>query len=637
MTDLVTIAPDALAKVPGPSDDSWALIWRPGGPLTKIEWRKLLAKLVAADAAVSTYAVLSASLLFDEGKTALVHSDPDPLKNGWYRKTGASGGGAWVQFEQLAMTVRADAMAALAAAQAARDLAGHYANDAADVDVPGGAAGERGAKYWAQTVAGLVKRVRKSTGLAGFVDQFGRIAAQVRANGQFEVQELVRPTGQKVYAQLDQALADSTAALAAAAAAGISANKQALVTAIRNGYDVRPYLAGDAAAPTITVGANNAASTISGAVAVEEDSGKFQYFGGVPYRPSNFPASLYYRFRAAASGYTDGTNTTVAYSDGQYEVEFRHNGTALELMIEGSGGGYPSWLIVDGRATSTFTVVNNTGGIYPVRVEFATAALRTIRLVCGNAGFGGVRVANAAEISNSAITAPIAMSLGDSFWGGAGESLAGERMASHMARALGFNLYNGGVGSTGVVQQKGANNSLGQPLRNYVWQPRLDLFCNPAALIGFVPGSGNDNAVAGSEWPAGAATLEEAVFINCCTIADAWFAVNGGKPLIFLGPTTVSGHPTHQQAKNRDAMHQAALVNYKRGGRFVDLMQPTMIPYGTSAATFNTGAPGQTGGADGLTGVYTWTDGAHSSPAGHRYRGRAMAHLVRQSILAEWY
>lgn len=58
----------------------------------------------------------------------------------------------------------------LAAMQLVRDqagqnaiLAGHYANDATDTDVPGGAAGERGAKFWALQAASSLARFLSGT------------------------------------------------------------------------------------------------------------------------------------------------------------------------------------------------------------------------------------------------------------------------------------------------------------------------------------------------------------------------------------------------------------------------------------------------------------------------------------------
>ncbi|MCW1985604.1 UNVERIFIED_ORG: hypothetical protein M2348_001336 [Sphingomonas sp. R1F5B] len=56
-----------------------------------------------------------------------------------------SGGQAKVLLGENTAEAKANALVASTAAT----LAGHYANDALDIDVPGGAAGERGAKYWA--------------------------------------------------------------------------------------------------------------------------------------------------------------------------------------------------------------------------------------------------------------------------------------------------------------------------------------------------------------------------------------------------------------------------------------------------------------------------------------------------------
>lgn len=102
-----TVNPDQLPEIAAIPPDLHTIVFSPGGPLQKLPYDMLLAKLISAETVKVDEDALQADLAHDEHKVALVHNDPDPLKNGWWRKTGASGAGNWVQFEQLAMSVSA--------------------------------------------------------------------------------------------------------------------------------------------------------------------------------------------------------------------------------------------------------------------------------------------------------------------------------------------------------------------------------------------------------------------------------------------------------------------------------------------------------------------------------------------------
>src|SRR6185369_12142767 len=82
-----------------------------------------------------------------------------------YIKVGASGTGSWtlttilhtvisgLAASSVAAQVTSQVNPQVATATAAATLAGHYANDSTNVDVPGGTAGDRGAKYWSTQAA----------------------------------------------------------------------------------------------------------------------------------------------------------------------------------------------------------------------------------------------------------------------------------------------------------------------------------------------------------------------------------------------------------------------------------------------------------------------------------------------------
>lgn len=150
MTDLQTISPDDLPPVTAATDETQALVFQPGGVLAKMPFSALLARLVRTDLAKGTSGALAADLAHIVDSVALVFDDPDPIKNGWWRKLGASGAGSWVQFDTLSSSAKdlAEAAAALAAVWAEGTL-------------PGGA-GTKSAKEWATDAAGSVGSLQAS-------------------------------------------------------------------------------------------------------------------------------------------------------------------------------------------------------------------------------------------------------------------------------------------------------------------------------------------------------------------------------------------------------------------------------------------------------------------------------------------
>lgn len=121
-------APDQLAQRSAPTDDTFAVVFGPGGPLQKMPIGQLLAKLVATDLCKASKALLDADLAHAADSVALVFNDPTAIQNGWYRKTGASGAGAWSQFEVLTKAVRDEVLAARDAAITAGVAAESSAN-----------------------------------------------------------------------------------------------------------------------------------------------------------------------------------------------------------------------------------------------------------------------------------------------------------------------------------------------------------------------------------------------------------------------------------------------------------------------------------------------------------------------------
>lgn len=123
MTDIVTVNPDDLAERTTATADLFALVCSSGGPVQRLAFDKLLAKLIATNLCKDTEALLQADLAHDADAVALVSNDPTALLNGWWRKTGVSGAGNWVQFEELSRAVRLAAEDAAALAEDWADVA----------------------------------------------------------------------------------------------------------------------------------------------------------------------------------------------------------------------------------------------------------------------------------------------------------------------------------------------------------------------------------------------------------------------------------------------------------------------------------------------------------------------------------
>ena len=107
--DLQTINPDQLSVASAVAADAFVLVQTPGGPLQRIPHSALLSKLIATDLVKPDEGTLLEDLDWDADKVALVDNDPNTLKNGWYRKSGASGTGTWTLFELLAKSAREQA------------------------------------------------------------------------------------------------------------------------------------------------------------------------------------------------------------------------------------------------------------------------------------------------------------------------------------------------------------------------------------------------------------------------------------------------------------------------------------------------------------------------------------------------
>lgn len=105
------------------SPDALTVVQEPGGVAQQLAIRQLLGRLISTDESSETEEDLQDLLDYPANSIGLVFADADPAKNGWYRKTGASGAGNWVQFEKLSDYAAARITGLVTAAEAARTAA----------------------------------------------------------------------------------------------------------------------------------------------------------------------------------------------------------------------------------------------------------------------------------------------------------------------------------------------------------------------------------------------------------------------------------------------------------------------------------------------------------------------------------
>lgn len=97
---------DQLPLLATVSPEARMLVSEPGGAQGAIPIKSLMGKLISTETAAATVADLAPQLDYEANATSLVYADPDPFKNGWYRKDGGRGVGRWVQFEILTKVTR---------------------------------------------------------------------------------------------------------------------------------------------------------------------------------------------------------------------------------------------------------------------------------------------------------------------------------------------------------------------------------------------------------------------------------------------------------------------------------------------------------------------------------------------------
>lgn len=408
-----------------------------------------------------------------------------------------------------------------------------------------------------------------------------------------------------------------------------SGNTQALISAIRdNGFFpqslARTTAVSPADIPALVWGAAGAASAINARIAtnplVSLTDSRIKFIGG-----------------AAVYGVYSGWNPRGAYygsvnarQSPYAAIEFSFSGTDLDIPIN-AGNFYNSTthlrILVNDRivASSTLPIYNN-GSWYFLRMTFASAAARRIRIEgAGGGRWRGVNCLNNAEISSTGRNYPLMTVMGDSFIEGTGGN-GYDPQSVTLARALGCDIYPGGVGATGLINPGSAGKV------NWVDTVRMtDLSLSGVTAdngvgatvpnLGIIMLSINDNAQLPGTY---GATLQEAITNNCLKLADAWALANPGKPLVLFGPTWANGTPTLDIYRIRDGGQEVAWQMQRSNVWFIDRLGPGPSLRSGVYSTLTDQAS-----------LYTGTDTTHPTPAGHSLDGLWMARQLRELIISE--
>lgn len=426
-------------------------------------------------------------------------------------------------------------------------------------------------------------------------------------------------------------VARGLAAMAQSTANGVqrTSNTAALISATRN-FGCYPQSLTRATAvspadiPVLAWSAASAASAINARAAtnplVPLSDSRIKFIGG-----------------AAVYGAYSGWNPRGAYygaanarQSAYGAIEFVFSGTDLDIPVN-AGNFYNSAthlriLVNDRIVASAALPVYNNGSWYFLRVTFASAANRRIRIEgAGGGRWRGVNCLNNSDISSTARNYPLMTVMGDSFVEGTGGNGYDPQVVT-MARALGCDIYPGGVGATGLISPGSAGKV------NWVDPVRMtDLTLSGviadngvgAAVpnLGVVMLSINDNAQLPGSY---GATLQEAITNNCLKLADAWAIANPGKPLVLFGPTWPSGSPTLDIYRIRDGGQEAAWQMQRSNVWFIDRLGPgPALRSGVYSVLTDQAS------------LYTGADATHPTPAGHSLDGLWMARQLRELIISE--
>lgn len=358
--------------------------------------------------------------------------------------------------------------------------------------------------------------------------------------------------------------------------------------------------------PTVTVGAANVGTSITGAVRYDGTSQAITYLSAGYTDPGSQGGYLNCK---ASSNLTSSQPAA-----GRMRFEFETDGDQFEIAVittaSGTNPKYRLW--VDGQLVTAAPQTGLTSGasIYFIKVAFGSRGNRRIR-------FEGVYVNLIGIWAHPTVTlwkttrplGPKTVWIGDSFSEGAGGDWWWDSWEMKAARFLGWHMHPSAVGSTGYLATGGVAGKV--KYRDRIANDVTAL--SPEIIV--VSGGYNDTGSFTATQEGDEAAL----------LYAALKASNPNATLVVCGPNFPTGITATGTATGfRDAIKAKALA---AGALWVD---PVQYPSGQSWITGGgkVGAPTNGGNAD----FYTGTDGVHPSQAGHDYLGQRFASALAAQL-----
>lgn len=283
-----------------------------------------------------------------------------------------------------------------------------------------------------------------------------------------------------------------------------------------------------------------------------------------------------------------------------YDIEFDYYGTGLALNTIGLQATYKWQVYVDGLPVSAAPLDMDSArtgvsfGQY-ASLTWASAKLRRIRLrLPDNIALKGIRVSATDSLSPAKKSAAKVFVLGDSWTAAQGADSPFTGFAAHLGLLTGWEIYRGGQGGTGYVNQGTANASeFGSTARI---NPIAEV--QPEYLI--VAGTSNDDANAATVGAAAAA-----LYASVATRSPS-------TKIIVVGPQNTS----QTVGANRELVRAAIVSAANAAPNVIGVIDPIISAWITG--TGKAGAPANNGNAD----VFVGSDGAHLNQAGYDYWAR---------------
>ena len=357
--------------------------------------------------------------------------------------------------------------------------------------------------------------------------------------------------------------------------------------------------------PTMSMSAHNAATTISGGVAVlAMEPGAFTYLGSQPRLHTAYSTDFYYPGAVTRT-------TAPTYRGGPMRIRLGYGGRYIDFRLLGASAQNKTYrLWVDGQPTALAPKTDLLGTSQNQRliVDFGSYATRLVELELDQwTEFGGVTREKDYNVWAVAETSPRIMGVGDSYFDGTGSDSFITGMFLQATKRLGLvDAWNVGEGGLGFVDDGSSLLTARQKLATDV------LPYNPSWVV-VALGINDDDKSA------------PAVQAEATLYFQELLAALPNTPVTVIGPwrAPLLNPPT----PIFDAVKAAVQAQPEYGTR--------IVYYDTLADSWQqiAGYAGAVSGT-GNSNVYIGTDGAHATQAGHDYlSGRIAAAVVSHARL----